>query len=1540
MDYKIKTSLVAAAVSSVLASTAFAATQSLPADKSLPHFDLNASIQQSKFKANKNNVKFSKHFQANDFQSGTQDRFSMDHKNARFNVNTLSWATPAEKIAPVAVGVLNRKQAATQASAQFAQTVGLKHGVTSQSFAQADLSGIHDLGRGAVIARYQQKANGLEVLDRRLNVVMNQEMELVATTGFFAQAKAPTTSMAAQFKLSANEAIQKAFTEMGGDQLQLEAAGEKAQFKRFSASSDNFHFSQNPGAKMVYYPTPKRLVPAYMVEIITSNKAERRLQGYLHVISAEDGTMLRRVDLKNHSGFSYRVPAQDHAPWQPHDSPMGTDLTPHPTGVYDEVITETPVDLSLVTFENSGISTNDPWLPEGATTLSGNNVDAYADLVEPDGYTPPGTDDDGNPTPGDVRPEISSEGTFDYSYDTNALANSEGNINAAMTNLFYTINYMHDTYYDHGFTEVWGTAQMDNYGRGGAEGDPLLAEGLDSSGIDNANMLTTFDGTPPRMQMYLWAAPGEDNTLRVGDLNDVQIQIPADWGGQDFNLEGKVIRMTDSGGTTACTAATNGDDVAGKVAIVDRGDCEFGTKALNAQNAGAIAVFIANNDTAAPDDTIAMGGGADGAQVTIPAAMVSYNTGQAIYAELDAGRDDILIAADLAYRDGTIDNTIVEHEWGHYITNRITQFGISGSNQGRSMGEGWSDFYALVETIREEDQSAFNNANWGGLYSMANYALNHGNSPNAYYFGLRRAPYTTDMAYNALTFKHIEEGVPLPDTHPLLHGQDGAGNSGTHRSGEIWANAMHNGYMNMLNRDGVSFEDARSKMRDYMVASLKIVPDGPTFLEMRDAVLISAIADDVENYNALRAGFTSRGMGLSAVAPSRFDTSHTGVVEDFESSLNAVTVVDSMYDNAYVSNNGAFCDNDGVLDVGETAALKFKLQNLGDMSVDGVKAKITSDADITFNNDGMIDFEQMALWHSTGEGLVEAKLNSAVNHQTVQINIEFMSDDESIRLPEAMRVVATVNFDTELDDDRKVEGFDEVDTVMVDWTIHKLGPAGSGYFTGLDTWTVISGDATGLQTDTMMGPDGVVQTDVSLITPKVMVGASGEFAMNFTHYYDFETSPATQGGPDVFWDGGVIEISVDGGDWTDVVEAGGTFATGYNGEIYNQGPGNVLSGRPGFGALISSVWLEPDVITFPDGMLNGKEVQMRFRIGTDGAVGSWGWNVDDVSFTNATNTTWSKIIEDAAVCDNRPPALSSETQVVAEASDGEQSAITLSVNVNDFDGNTDFTYSWSQVSGPTVMLDDTHSATPMFTAPVVGEDTMLKFMVEVSDGMASSMGYVSVNLTNVNSAPTVASVTGPESVVEGSEVMLHAMASDPENDGLTYTWMQTAGSDATFEGNGDTLTFMAPSVEEDETVTFSVVANDGELSSEAMTVSFMVMQNAAPVVTANESAVTVKEEQSVDLSVSGSDADGDSLTYTWMVDGTAVGATGSTYTYTAPKVTADQTVTVTVTATDGIAVSDPATITVTVDNKSGGGSTGLIALLLAPLAFIRRRKFK
>ncbi len=82
-----------------------------------------------------------------------------------------------------------------------------------------------------------------------------------------------------------------------------------------------------------------------------------------------------------------------------------------------------------------------------------------------------------------------------------------------------------------------------------------------------------------------------------------------------------------------CNPLTNGSAVAGKIAMIYRNTCEFGTKAFNAQQAGAVGVIIVNR----LPEVVGMGVGAQGANVTIPVVMITDFDGAAIKAQMLAG---------------------------------------------------------------------------------------------------------------------------------------------------------------------------------------------------------------------------------------------------------------------------------------------------------------------------------------------------------------------------------------------------------------------------------------------------------------------------------------------------------------------------------------------------------------------------------------------------------------------------------------------------------------------------------------------------------------------------------------------------------------------------------------------------------------------------------------------------------------------------------------------------------------------------------------
>jgi hypothetical protein len=103
-----------------------------------------------------------------------------------------------------------------------------------------------------------------------------------------------------------------------------------------------------------------------------------------------------------------------------------------------------------------------------------------------------------------------------------------------------------------------------------------------------------------------------------------------------------------------CEPTVNGSEVAGKIAVVYRGDCEFGQKASNVQSAGAIGMIIINNVAGDPFNP---GGGVFGEGVTIPVVMVSDLNGQILRSAMET--DEVI--AFIGNKTG-----FYENDWGMY----------------------------------------------------------------------------------------------------------------------------------------------------------------------------------------------------------------------------------------------------------------------------------------------------------------------------------------------------------------------------------------------------------------------------------------------------------------------------------------------------------------------------------------------------------------------------------------------------------------------------------------------------------------------------------------------------------------------------------------------------------------------------------------------------------------------------------------------------------------------------------------------------------
>ena len=128
-----------------------------------------------------------------------------------------------------------------------------------------------------------------------------------------------------------------------------------------------------------------------------------------------------------------------------------------------------------------------------------------------------------------------------------------------------------------------------------------------------------------------WATP---DFLVTGTYVEDTLMIIND-GTPGINAQGNPISAEGCAGSPAPGAPPAGtwNDLTGKIAVIYRNTCEFGYKALQAQNAGAVGVIIINRDP----EAVGMGGGAEGLNVTIPVVMVSSLDGLALTTAMQSG---------------------------------------------------------------------------------------------------------------------------------------------------------------------------------------------------------------------------------------------------------------------------------------------------------------------------------------------------------------------------------------------------------------------------------------------------------------------------------------------------------------------------------------------------------------------------------------------------------------------------------------------------------------------------------------------------------------------------------------------------------------------------------------------------------------------------------------------------------------------------------------------------------------------------------------
>lgn len=492
------------------------------------------------------------------------------------------------------------------------------------------------------------------------------------------------------------------------------------------------------------------------------------------------------------------------------------------------------------------------------TITRGNNVWAKEDFL-------------GNNNINGTSPDGGQNLIFDFPYGgTSAVASTY--IDAATTNLFYMTNIMHDVWYNYGFNEANGNFQENNYNKGGSAGDFVIAEAQDGSlaatpNLNNANFSTPIDGTPGRMQMFLWN--------RVPQIKPIIVNSPSSIAGQyvarqnSFNpgnvalpiapnsITSDLVLYLDNGATTseACVIPSNASALKDKIVIIRRGNCSFTTKTKFAQDAGALAVIIVNN----AEGEITMSG-AD-ATLTIPSISVTQEVGEKLITELLFSKVNISLqlpsSSTFINTDGDFDNGIIAHEFGHGISTRLAGGRLNSNclTNTDQMGEGWSDWFALMMQLKPGDVGTAKR----GIGTFVSSQPTDG-------VGIRSYPYSTDKTVNPMTFVF---------TNNFQFQEDGVEKTSVHGVGSVWATILWDltwAYINKYGFDNNKYtgQGGNNKIMTLVLDGIKLQPCNPTFVEARDAIIAADQAiTGGKDFCMIWEVFANRGLGVNANSGQR-----------------------------------------------------------------------------------------------------------------------------------------------------------------------------------------------------------------------------------------------------------------------------------------------------------------------------------------------------------------------------------------------------------------------------------------------------------------------------------------------------------------------------------------------------------------------------------------------------------------------------------------------------------------------------------------------
>jgi len=320
--------------------------------------------------------------------------------------------------------------------------------------------------------------------------------------------------------------------------------------------------------------------------------------------------------------------------------------------------------------------------------------------------------------------------------------------------------------------------------------------------------------------------------------------------------------------------------------------------------------------------------------------------------------------------------------------------------------------------------------------------------------------------------------------------------------------------------------------------------------------------------------------------------------------------------SAELSDDRRSCDNDGVVDNGETGRLTITFKNQGPNNVNHVTLKLSSNnAHVTFPDGNVLNFRPVQKFDESTDS-IRVAVNGATGVEAVDFRIEISASE--LGLPSGLFVTSThrVNYDEQ----PAASATETVEANSTNWSF--VGDATTS--PNINAWQRRALSPT---RHVWWGPDNNGQTDgerfdlpdeQTLVSPTLHVGA-GPLTVSFEHRFAFEAGN---------WDGGVVEISNDGGaSWTDIALVAGF----YNGTTNPATSAPIGFNRRAFVGR-SAGWPNFTSASWTNSAYANQDVKIRFRVGADESTGAPGWDIDNITLGGITGTPFAALVGETAAC--------------------------------------------------------------------------------------------------------------------------------------------------------------------------------------------------------------------------------------------------------------------------------------------------------------------